>query len=184
MPRVRVSTRAVSAEQEKRVKKLLKGRLTFNSGAGAFDKGDVYTEQLMVECKTKLKESDKVTVYKVWLDDLIRASVLSCRTPLLWLDNGKANFSYIVIPYSLFTRLTIPFHTTEKLATHLITRVYWELSEIQFLADTASRFNLDWAIMFTFGTSKAFVLLDAKHIDAVREAVENVSKPIQADKTK
>lgn len=65
-----MNTRSFSYEQEKRVAKLLNGRVNANSGATAFSKGDVRTMTFLVECKTATKPVKNVSIKKEWLDKL------------------------------------------------------------------------------------------------------------------
>ena len=60
------STRYHSNNQEKAVANALKGKKQINSGATPFAKGDVNTELFLLECKTKVKESDSFTLKKDW----------------------------------------------------------------------------------------------------------------------
>lgn len=62
------STRYYSNRQEKSVAKVLKGKKQSNSGATAFNKGDVNTELFLIECKTKTKDSESFTIKKEWFD--------------------------------------------------------------------------------------------------------------------
>lgn len=62
-----MSTRYYSNKQEKKVAKAVKGRKTANSGATAFQKGDVVTKDWLIECKTKVKDSTSFTVKEEWL---------------------------------------------------------------------------------------------------------------------
>ncbi len=62
------STRYFSNKQEKKVAKVVGGKQTANSGATKFSKGDVRSENWLFECKTKVKESQSITIYKDWLD--------------------------------------------------------------------------------------------------------------------
>lgn len=62
------STRYFSSRQEKRVAKSVKGKTVANSGATAFSKGDVRTEDFLIECKTKTTESESMTIHRDWID--------------------------------------------------------------------------------------------------------------------
>lgn len=62
------STRYFSNKQEKHVAKSLKGRQTANSGATPFQKGDVELSNILVECKTKTKPSDSMSIKREWLE--------------------------------------------------------------------------------------------------------------------
>lgn len=61
------ATRYFSNKQERSVAKAVGGKQTANSGATAFSKGDVRTESWLIECKTKTKESDSITLHRDWL---------------------------------------------------------------------------------------------------------------------
>lgn len=49
-----METKKVSLEQEERVARIFNGRRTPQSGGGKWKKGDVLSEQFLVECKTSL----------------------------------------------------------------------------------------------------------------------------------
>ena len=61
-------TRFYSDKQEKKVAKAIGGKQTANSGATAFQKGDVYNEICLVECKTSTKSKKSFTVQEEWLE--------------------------------------------------------------------------------------------------------------------
>ena len=61
-------TRFYSKQQEKKVAKALKGRVTANSGATAFSKGDVTTDMFLLECKTCTEPRKSFTMKKEWFD--------------------------------------------------------------------------------------------------------------------
>lgn len=60
-------TRYYSHKQEKAVAKAVNGRVTANSGATDFSKGDIRTIQFLLECKTKTTPSKQITIHKEWL---------------------------------------------------------------------------------------------------------------------
>lgn len=62
------STRYFSSRQEKKVAKAVGGKQVANSGATKFSKGDVRSENWLYECKTKVKESQSITIHKEWLE--------------------------------------------------------------------------------------------------------------------
>lgn len=64
----RQATRYFSSRQEKRVAKAVNGKTVANSGAPRFVAGDVRTENWLIECKTKTKESQSMTIHKEWLE--------------------------------------------------------------------------------------------------------------------
>lgn len=65
MPR---PTRFYSKQQERRVAQSVKGRVTANSGATAFSKGDVTTSAFLLECKTCTKPQLSFILKKEWFD--------------------------------------------------------------------------------------------------------------------
>lgn len=60
-------TRHYSKKQENKVAKIVEGRRTANSGATAFDKGDVSAQDILIECKTLTKPQKSHTIQKAWL---------------------------------------------------------------------------------------------------------------------
>lgn len=62
-----MDTRYYSSIQEKRIAKLLDGKVVANSGATKFNKGDVRCKNLLVECKTNIDEKKSFTIKKEWL---------------------------------------------------------------------------------------------------------------------
>lgn len=61
------STRYYSSSQEKKVAKAIHGKQVANSGATCFNKGDVITDEWLIECKTKMSESKSFSIKKEWL---------------------------------------------------------------------------------------------------------------------
>ena len=62
------STRYFSNKQEKRVAERVGGKQVSNSGATAFNKGDVITDDWLIECKTCTNPKSSMTVKKEWLE--------------------------------------------------------------------------------------------------------------------
>lgn len=63
-----VETKKQSLKQEERVAKLFKGQRTPQSGGGKWKKGDVLSEDFLVECKTTITEKPSYSVSKKILD--------------------------------------------------------------------------------------------------------------------
>ena len=62
-------TRFYSNKQEKRVAKALGGKKVANSGATAFQKGDVTTDKWLIECKTTTAtEKASFSIKRDWLE--------------------------------------------------------------------------------------------------------------------
>lgn len=64
------STKYFSQRQEKEVAKIINGKCTANSGATSFFKGDVISEDFLVEAKTLITCRKSFTIKKEWLDKL------------------------------------------------------------------------------------------------------------------
>lgn len=62
------STRYFSSKQEKAVAKAVGGKKTANSGATPFQKGDVSTDNWLIECKTKTSPSESMSIKREWLE--------------------------------------------------------------------------------------------------------------------
>ncbi len=68
------STRYFSNKQEKQIAKKLSGKCQTNSGATLFSKGDIKTENWLIEAKTTLTEKDSFSIKRQWLDKLKQES--------------------------------------------------------------------------------------------------------------
>lgn len=64
----RKPTRFYSDKQEKKVARTVGGKQTSNSGATLFQKGDITTEEFLIEAKTCMKEQKTFTMKKEWFD--------------------------------------------------------------------------------------------------------------------
>ena len=99
-------TRYYSKQQEKKVAKKLGGKRQANSGATAFQKGDVITDQFLVECKTKTKDSKSFTIKEDWLLKNEEEAFAMGRDSALCFDFGpSANKRYYVISERQFDLL-------------------------------------------------------------------------------
>lgn len=61
-------TRYYSNKQEKHIAKSVKGKQTSNSGATAFSKGDITTDNWLFEAKAKTTPSDSFSIKKSWIE--------------------------------------------------------------------------------------------------------------------
>lgn len=97
-------TRFYSKKQETMVAKAIDGKRQPNSGATAFQKGDVTTEQFLIECKTKTKDSSSFTIKEEWLlKNEEEAFAMGKNNSALCFDFGpSANKRYYVISERLF----------------------------------------------------------------------------------
>lgn len=60
--------RYYSNKQEKQIAKKIGGKQQSNSGATAFQKGDIITDLFLIEAKTCTTEKKSFTIKKEWLD--------------------------------------------------------------------------------------------------------------------
>ena len=99
-----LSTRFYSKNQEKKVAKAVNGKRTANSGATAFQKGDVVTQDWLIECKTKTKDCSSFTIKEDWLiKNEEEAFAMGKNNSALCFDFGPgANKRYYVISERLF----------------------------------------------------------------------------------
>lgn len=98
-------TRFYSNRQEKQVAKAVGGKQTPNSGSTPFVKGDVLTDQFLIECKTVTKQQKQFTLYKEWITKN-REEAFAMRKDYnaLAFDFGDSERFY-VIDEKLFQRL-------------------------------------------------------------------------------
>ncbi len=102
-----MNTRYYSKKQETKVAKRLKGKRTANSGATAFQKGDILTPRWLIECKTKVKDSKSFTIQEEWLlKNEEEAFAMGKHNSALCFDFGpSANKRYYIISERLFQLL-------------------------------------------------------------------------------
>ena len=98
-------TRYYSNRQETRVGKNLGLKIQSNSGATAFQKGDLKDEHILVECKTIVKPQKQRTLEKEWLTKL-KEEQISMRKSLsaLAFDFGDGE-EYVVLTIQDFKNL-------------------------------------------------------------------------------
>lgn len=103
---MRYSNRWYSNRQEKLVAKALNGRQTSNSGATAFIKGDVLTDDWLIECKTATTEKVSFSIKKAWLEkNKEEAFAMGKSNSALCFDFGDNGTRYYVIDEKTFKNL-------------------------------------------------------------------------------
>lgn len=102
-----MNTRYYSKQQEKKVAKVVNGKRQANSGATAFQKGDVVTKDWLIECKTKTKDCSSFTIKEDWLlKNEEEAFAMGKNNSALCFDFGpSADKRYYVISERLFQLL-------------------------------------------------------------------------------
>lgn len=90
-------TRYYSNKQEKKIAKQTGGRQQSNSGATAFQKGDVITEYFLIEAKTTTSERKSFTIQKEWLDkNKEEAFAMHKQCSALAFDFGDGEQHYVI----------------------------------------------------------------------------------------
>ena len=90
-------TRFYSNRQEKAVARKLGGRQVANSGATAFSKGDVRTDDWLIECKTATAEKQSFSIKRSWLDkNREEAFAMRKSYNALCFDFGNGSRYYVV----------------------------------------------------------------------------------------
>ena len=96
-------TRFYSNRQEKAVAKVIKGKQTANSGATEFKKGDVTTEDWLIECKTATTEKASFSIKRDWLDkNKEEAFAMNKSYNALCFDFGDNGSRYYIIDEKTF----------------------------------------------------------------------------------
>ena len=99
-------TRHYSKAQEKKVATKFDGNRTLNSGATPFSKGDVTTDKVLLECKTKVKSSDSMTIHKEWLEKNEKESLFMGKEfSALVFNFGPNEKNYYIIDEYMFEKL-------------------------------------------------------------------------------
>jgi hypothetical protein len=86
------STRYYSDRQERRTAKNLGGKVQVSSGSSQFLKGDVVTENCLIECKTATSEKKSFSIKKEWLEKIETQSFeMGKKFPILAFDFGDCS---------------------------------------------------------------------------------------------
>lgn len=103
---VRRSNRFYSNRQEKKVAKAVGGKQVSNSGATAFNKGDVTTDLMLLECKTCVENKKSFSIKKEWLEkNKEEAFEMGKDYSVLTFNFGPDSDNYYVIDERLFKML-------------------------------------------------------------------------------
>ena len=99
-------TRFYSNRQEKHIAKVTGGKQTANSGATAFSKGDVRTDNFLIEAKTVTKEQKSFTIKREWLDKNEEERFAMGKDYSALAFNFGDDENFYVISEKLFVKLT------------------------------------------------------------------------------
>ena len=90
-------TRFYSNKQEKAVAKAVGGKQVSNSGATNFNKGDVTTQDVLLECKTCTKPQSSFSVKKEWITkNREEAFAMGKSYSAVVIDFGESEQFYII----------------------------------------------------------------------------------------
>ena len=82
------------------------GERTLNSGATPFSKGDVAIDKMLLECKTKVKPSESITIHKEWLEKNEKEALFMGKEySALAFNFGPNEKNYYIIDEYLFESL-------------------------------------------------------------------------------
>ena len=101
-------TRFFSNRQEKAVAKVIKGKQVSNSGATAFNKGDVSNDDWLIECKTSVTEKQSFSIKRYWLrKNKEEAFAMGKEYNALCFDFGDNGNRYYVIDEKTFKEVLL-----------------------------------------------------------------------------
>lgn len=100
------NTKVLSKIQEKRVAEELQARTTIASGSLYFQKADVRSEHMLVECKTTSKKFYSLT-YTTWERIEKQALKDGMRIPVMCIDTEDGDHSFAVIKFNDFIALEL-----------------------------------------------------------------------------
>lgn len=111
-------TRHYSSKQEKAVSKAVGGKVQKNSGATAFDKGDVIVSGkngFLLECKTKTSASESISIKKEWFEKNKQECLLT-GTPhqAVVFNFGPGEENHYIIAEYLFLELLKHLNTLDE----------------------------------------------------------------------
>lgn len=99
-------TRHYSKKQETQVASKFGGERTLNSGATPFQPGDVSLDKFLLECKTRVKLSESITIHKDWIEKNESEALFSGKPySALVFNFGPNQPNYYVIDEHLFETL-------------------------------------------------------------------------------
>jgi hypothetical protein len=108
-------TRVFSKKQETAIAKATGGQRTPNSGATPWSKGDVLTEQFLLEAKTKTTHSESISVKKEWFTKNRQEMVFMGKPySAVVINFGPGEENYYVIDEYLFQELLEYLKTKEN----------------------------------------------------------------------
>lgn len=99
-------TRTYSKKQEDYVAKKFNGRRQPNSGATPFAPGDVILDNFLIECKTKTKSSDSISIKKDWFKKIREEAIFLGKQHIaLTFNFGPDEENFYIITEDMFNEL-------------------------------------------------------------------------------
>lgn len=99
-------TRYFSKKQEDHVAKKFNGRRQPNSGATPFAPGDVILDNFLIECKTKTKSSDSISIKKDWFKKIREEAIFLGKQHIaLTFNFGPDEENFYIITEDIFNEL-------------------------------------------------------------------------------
>ena len=102
----KLPTRYYSKRQEDAIAKKLGGHRVKNSGATAWQKGDVHLDKWLLEAKTKTAPSKSMSIQKEWLEKNVKEALFQGKPyTALAFNFGPDEQNYYIIDEELFEKL-------------------------------------------------------------------------------
>jgi hypothetical protein len=102
----KLPTRYYSKKQEDAIAKKLGGQRVKNSGATAWQKGDVHLDKWLLEAKTKTTSSKSISIQKDWLEKNVKEALFQGKPyTALAFNFGPDEKNYYIIDEELFETL-------------------------------------------------------------------------------
>lgn len=100
------STRYFSSKQENQIAKKLNGKCQANSGATLFNKGDIITDNWLIEAKTTLTDKQSFSIKQEWLNKLKQeAFSMNKEYYALAFNFGPDNSNYYIIDERIMQKI-------------------------------------------------------------------------------
>ena len=100
------STRDFSTNQEKQIARNLGFKRTPNSGATAFSKGDLYSDNWLLEAKTKMTKSKSIPIKEDWIiKNIQEMNFMNKQHQAIVFNFGPDEPNYYIISELEFKRL-------------------------------------------------------------------------------
>ena len=104
-----------SQEQEQFIAKFLEGRKQSRSGATPFQKGDIKTNNFLIEAKIKNKISKSISIQKSWIDTLNKDRfAMNKEYSALAISFGDPSENYFIVNQDLFLEIMEVIDFIEK----------------------------------------------------------------------